>query len=173
MGADLRRVVAILVAWAFCTAIASATPGQTTAQMVEWGKHNAAFYEFSLKTSLGGYSTYRATLAVDGHAAEYSALIDRGNVYGEYVTFTREPDVWILAGHKPLMTDTVRAIYGADYADDLASAKRAPGVDEGKEIWLGAKLAYIATINSLLAVLPSEVPAILKNLDSCYDIFCS
>ncbi len=170
----MRRLLCGLVALALVIpAPALATPGQTVAQMEAWGKANPAFTDFSKKTSLGGYSAYRAFVEVGGHKGEYSALIDKTGVYGEYVTFSYdEPTSWDLAGHKSFMHDIIAKVYGDDYAADFDAAKKLPGVDP-KEIYKGQKLAYIATLNSLLVVNLSEVPGILKNLNDCYDIFCS
>src|SRR5215469_5002732 len=116
--------VVVAIAVTLSAAPARAIPGQTNADVMAWGKANAAFTGFDLKTSLGGTKAYRADVVVDTHKAEFSAHSDSSGTIGvEYVTFTDEADTWIVAGHKPLMVATIRAIYGDAYASDLASAK--------------------------------------------------
>jgi len=164
--------VALLALFAVQPAIA--TPGQSDADVQAWGKSNAAFTEFAKKTALGGYSTYRAYVMVDNHKGEYSALLDKTGVYGEYVTFSFDyPAEWNMAGHKSFMQDAIAKVYGASVAADFDSANKLPDATDSREMYKGKQFAYIATLNSLLTVRLDVLPQILKNLDNCYDIFCS
>ena len=170
----MRQAIAALVLFASIAAPASATPGQTDAQVVAWGKANASFKEFAKKTSLGGYSTYRAYVSVGGHKGEYSSLIDKTGVYGEYLTFSfDEPDTWEMAGHKPFMHDVIETVYGADVAADFDSATRVKTDDAQRDIFKGKKFAYVTDVVSLIVVRLDVLPQILGNLNNCYSVFCS
>jgi hypothetical protein len=153
---------------------ALATPGQTAVQVEAWGKANPSFTEFAKKTSLGGYSTFRAYVSVDGHKGEYSSLIDKTGVYGEYLTFSfDEPDSWAMAGHRPFMHDVVAKVYGADITSDFDEAARVKTDDADRDIFKGNRFAYVTDVNSLIVVRLDILPQILHNLDNCYGVFCS
>ena len=168
-----RSMLTILISFV-CVAPALAIPGQTAAQLEAWGKVNPAFKEFSKKTSLGGYSAYRAFISVGGHKGEYSSLIDKTGVYGEYLTFSYdEPDSWEMVGHKPFMHDAISTVYGPDVTADFDAATRVKTDDTTRDIFKGKRYAYVTDVVSLIVVRADVLPEILRNLDNCYSVFCS
>lgn len=165
----IRSVALAIAIVALATQSALAIPGQTPSQLLAWGKSVAALHGFkpSMDEETGG-TVYLGKVTIDGHAGDFSSEPSQGIVHQEYVSFNGVNDV----GKSPtLLADTIRSVYGADYANDFLHAAKLPL--HGQVVaWRGAKLAYATLGSALFMIRNADFPAVLKNIHTCDAIDC-
>jgi len=167
-----RFVVALVALLGLTTQSALAIPGQTPAQLLAWGKSNAALPGFkpTMDENTGG-TVYMARLKIDGLDADFSSEPTNGVARQEYISFQGVGDPWNLSKHMSIARDAIRTVYGADYLADFTSAKVVPL--HGRVVaWQGKRLAYSIFGGAIFMIRNADFPAVLKNIHTCDGIDC-
>lgn len=113
-----------------------------------------------------------ATIVVDGLHGEYNAEPQRGRVHMEYISFQDISDAWFVELHMSVAVDTIRKIYGDDYAADFKNAKRIPHAGR-VAAWRGKKLGYATFGGALFIVDAPEFANVIENMHLCDALDCS
>jgi hypothetical protein len=177
MSACFRRASTLALATVLLSEVlcapAWAIPGQTTAQFSAWGKANPALRGFkgTIDDETGG-TNFVATIVVDGLHAEYNAEPQRGRVHMEYVSFQDVSDAWFVELHMNVAADTIRKIYGDDYAADFKNAQRIPHAGR-VAAWRGKKLGYATFGDALFIVDTPEFANVIESMHLCDALDCS
>ncbi len=171
----MKRVAYMLFLAALTCAPAFAIPGQTPAQVLAWGKSDAAFtlFEKANDDEVGGegYEFY-GQLKIEGHFTEFHAKPHHGVIAMEQITVNDIPNTLSKSRMLLLMHEVVRKIYGATYDDDFTNATRIPNTGIAT-ISRGARAGYIEFGGAFFVVRNSEVHTFVTNVRKCGALDCS